>query len=231
MGGASQPFGRVGRGVLLAAAALISPSPAAPAEPCLSYAPAVVDLVGVLQREIFAQAPIEDLFVDPNDPEVGGGDEGSAQETGGTPSPPPPSGEPATGAIVPSPTVTPVDPGFIGPMMPPMVDPVLLRARPIKRPAQTERVWVLVLRPAVCVAADASDQVNVSEKNVRKLQLIMDKDVELTLRPLIKQRVAVRGQLFHAVSRRHYLPVLVNVETVRPPEWIIETPPLPVTPR
>lgn len=51
----------------------------------------------------------------------------------------------------------------------------------------------------------------------------MDKQLEAGLRPLLKDRVVIRGQLFHAILRRHYLPVLINVEDLRAPEWVQDT--------
>lgn len=199
--------------------------------PCLPYAPDVVGISGVLHREAFSQPPIEDLFVSPDDPEVGEPPPDDAPADA-----PPPGGAPPLASAVPPPPSSPspalaADPAFIGPLMPvnatatpivPAIDPVLLRARPAKRPPPGEFVWVLKVRPDICVAADPTDRVNTSEKRVRELQLVLDPDVESSLARLRKKTVVVHGQLFHALSRRHYLPVLINVETIRPPEWTPE---------
>jgi hypothetical protein len=124
----------------------------------------------------------------------------------------------------------------IGPPPPPVAtgpDPVLLRARPVRRPPPREQVWVLTLPKPVCVRADPDDLINTSERNIRKLQLVVDGSLEQGFRQLAKRRVVVRGQLFHATTRRHYLPILVNVEDMRPPEMVEDTtkpPPLPPQP-
>jgi hypothetical protein len=210
--------------------------------PCLNYAPALVAVRGVLQRETFEKPAIEDLFVNPNDPEVGepppapatlpppSASLSSLPPSNGTnppaASPPPSSSSPQSGA-----KLVAVDAGFIGPMMPAdpavvptsmVADATLMRARPVRRPRASEQVWVLTMRPDICVDVDPNDRVNTGEKRVRKLQLVIDRSLEPSLRKLQKTRVVVEGQLFHAVSRMHYLPVLINAATVRPPEWIPE---------
>lgn len=197
-------------------------TPAPVALPCLSYAPTDVDVIGVIQRESFEKPAMEDLFVDPNDPEV---EPISPTSTPGSP----------TASAPPT-----VGPDFIGPMLPANtdeviptmeVDPAMLRAKPVKRPLATETVWVLTLLPNICVDSDPSDKINTPEKRVSKLQLVVDKSTEASLRPLQKKKVLLQGQLFHAVSRGHYLPVLINVATIRPPEWKPEVSELePLTP-
>jgi hypothetical protein len=114
----------------------------------------------------------------------------------------------------------------MGPPIPPELlapDPVLLRARPIPKPQPPEAVWVLTLPKPICVDVETGDLINRPEKNVRQVQLIVDKELEPGLRALVRKRVVVRGQLFHATSRRHYLPVLFTVEDLRPPEWVHDT--------
>ena len=135
------------------------------------------------------------------------------------PTAPPPLPPPAVAAAVPALEV-------IGPPIPPELlapDPVLLRARPVAKPPPPEAVWVLALPKPICIRIEAGDLINQAEKNIRQVQLIVDKELEPGLRPLLKKRVVVRGQLFHATSRRHYLPVLFNVEDLRPPEWVQDT--------
>ena len=82
---------------------------------------------------------------------------------------------------------------------------------------------MLSLPKPICVRADADDLINVSENKIKKLQLVVEADSEAVLGHLIKKRVVVRGQLFHSTSRRHYFPVLMNVEDLRPPEWVQDT--------
>lgn len=248
MPAADSLLARIGGLALLATVLTDVPALAAlPAVPCMSYGPSVVDLEGILQREAFAQQPVEDLFVNPNDLEVMAEPEATAaakanSATTGLPAAttaPAPAG-PGAGAAADSPLTPVVDPAFIGPPMPgssapteaavQAPDPVLLRARPLKRPLRSEQAWVLVLRSSLCVVADPMDRINTTEKKVRKIQLVIAPTDEPALRALQKKKVVARGQLFHAVSRRHYLPVLLNVETIRPPEWIPEPTPLPPLP-
>lgn len=208
-----------------------APAPPPVALPCLSYAPSTVEVIGVLQREAFDKPAMEDLFVDPNDPEVEA-----------TPAAPPPPAATAPAASAP-PTL---GPDFIGPMLPAppgdapqmtIVDPALLRAKPVKRPPATETVWVLMLQPNICVESDPTDKINPTEKRVAKIQLVIDKNDDSAMRALQKKQVLIQGQLFHAVSRGQYLPVLINVATIRPPEWtpaltdVQPLPPLPTIPR
>ncbi|MFO1154154.1 MAG: DUF4431 domain-containing protein [Rhodospirillales bacterium] len=211
----------------------MSSAGAAPA--CFGYAPESIEVIGALGRQSFWPEPISDLFVDPKDVEVDGvpppglasgenltiGATALPQEA--APGSPPP---PLTSAISVS-GANPANPAdFIGPPIPAALlapDPVLLQARPVPKPPLPDSVWVLTLPKPVCVQIEAGDMINQPEKNVRQLQLIMDKELEPGLRPLLKKRVVVRGQLFHATSRRHYLPVLVNVEDLRSPEWVQDT--------
>jgi hypothetical protein len=260
---------------LLPAAGRAAPAPPAP---CLPYAPAVVELIGVLQREGFEQQPLEDLFVDPNDVEVEGtpppGMAAVPPEatTSGPPTPGaarsgpgPTSGSALTPPPVPPPETAPLqarrpedalsstapppaDPALpptdeqaglpwpadaIGPPPPPWPpppDPVLLRARPVKRPLPKEQVWVLTLPKPACLRVEAEDLINKPAKNIRKMQLVVEQSLEPTFRLLAKKRVVVRGQLFYATTRRHYLPILINVEDLRPPEWVQDTTQLPPPP-
>jgi hypothetical protein len=202
---------------------------------CFGYAPDSVELIGALGRQSFSPEPLTDLFVDPNDLEVEGvpppGMAGTAASAaaGDTPAQAVAAGTAQSTSIAPAtPAPGALDPPaeIVGPPIPPELlapDPVLLRARPVPKPPLPEAVWLLTLPKPICVRVEAGDLVNQPEKNVRQLQLIMDKELEPGLRPLLKKRVVVRGQLFHATSRRHYLPVLFNVEDLRPPEWVQDT--------
>lgn len=214
------------------AAPLLGTAFAAGAAPCFGYAPDPVELIGALGRQSFSPEPLTDLFVNPDDLEVEGvpppGLAGVAASATGPPAQAsadaaqPAQVQPA--APPPGALAAPAD--FIGPPIPPELlapDPVLLGARPVPKPPPPEPVWLLTLPKPICLRVAPSDLINVPEKNVRQVQLIMDKELEAALRPLINKRVVVRGQLFHATSRRHYLPVLFNVEDLRPPEWVQDT--------
>jgi hypothetical protein len=201
---------------------------------CFGYAPDPVELIGSLGRQNFAPEPLADLFVDPNDVEVEGtpppGITGTAATATGAGAPVQEGTSTAPAASI-APTIPPPDASepptdIIGPPIPPELlapDPVLLQARPVPKPPPPEPVWLLTLPKPICVRIEAGDLINRPEKNIKQLQLIMDKELEPGLRPLLKKRVVVRGQLFHATSRRHYLPVLFNVEDLRPPEWVQDT--------
>lgn len=250
---------------LPAAAAAARRDPPPPQAPCLTYAPAAVELIGILGREAFDREPIEDLFVDPLDIEVEGTPPAWATPPPAAASPPvaapPPvdaapaaAAPPPAAAVAAAPPAPPLPPAegsaavageaeagmappppwpadAIGPPPPPPgPDPSLLRARPVRRPLPKEQVWVLTLPKPICLRVEADDLINKPAKNIRKMQLVVEKSLEPGFRQLAKKRVVVRGQLFHQTTRRHYLPILINVEDLRPPEMVEDTTQLPPPP-
>lgn len=212
---------------LVAAAGPAEAAKRPPPVPCLSYAPQVVELIGILHRESFEQQPIEDLFVDPNVLEVEGSPPAALlPPAAALPAAPADAGMAEEAAPLP----WPADAIGPPPPPPPPPDPVLMRATPVKRPLPREQVWVLTLPKPACVSVEPGDLINEPVKGIRRMQLVVERSLEPGFRLLLKKRVVVRGQLFHATTRRHYLPILINVEELRPPEMVqdwTQTPPPP----
>jgi hypothetical protein len=82
---------------------------------------------------------------------------------------------------------------------------------------EPETIWVLKLKKAICVLA--SDDINVEEKNVKEIQLVLEAEQYKRYRRLLGQRVAVSGALFHMHTGHHHKTLLLKTDDIRrPPE-------------
>ena len=55
------------------------------------------------------------------------------------------------------------------------------------------------------------DGVDVAKSGIRRIQLLLDEDGYARLRPLLGERVSLRGTLFGAITGHHHTPVLLSV--------------------
>lgn len=86
----------------------------------------------------------------------------------------------------------------------------------VKRGDTPETSWVLHLLKPICVEADGGD-INVSEKGVTDLQLILDQEEFARYRKFVQQkrRVLVNGKLTHAITGHHHTRVLLEVTEIK----------------
>jgi hypothetical protein len=78
-----------------------------------------------------------------------------------------------------------------------------------------ETYWYLFLDNAVCVAQAPADDVNVSEKSIREIQLVLSDKQYQEYKSLIGKRACVVGSLFHAISGHHHRAVLLTVKEMK----------------
>jgi hypothetical protein len=76
-----------------------------------------------------------------------------------------------------------------------------------------ERCWVLYPQKTICVDGDPNNTINVAERNVKSLQLIINGYDKY--RSLLGQKVRVKGELMHAITGHHHTSVLINVKEIR----------------
>lgn len=81
---------------------------------------------------------------------------------------------------------------------------------------EPETVWVLALEKPVCVDGANGDDTNVSERGVRRLQLVLSRDQYAAYGSLLGMKVRVCGTLFHAITGHHHTSVLITVSRIEP---------------
>lgn len=74
-----------------------------------------------------------------------------------------------------------------------------------------EVCWVLLLDSPACVEGAKGDEVNVSEGDLRDMQLVLSKEQYGRYKDMVGKKVVVTGTLFHAVTGHHFTTVLVTV--------------------
>ena len=83
----------------------------------------------------------------------------------------------------------------------------------VRRGDQPEVSWVLVLARPVCVTGN-TDDINVAERRVTDLQLILTPEEYKQFRRFVGRRARVRGTLTHAHTGHHHTPVLLDVSSI-----------------
>ena len=84
----------------------------------------------------------------------------------------------------------------------------------IERGDRPETYWILQLETPICVSRDTSSELNVSENNIKELQLVLNEDEYSKHSNFLKIRVAVKGTLFHGFSGHHNTHVLITVNDI-----------------
>lgn len=87
--------------------------------------------------------------------------------------------------------------------------------RSISRGDNPETAWLLVLAQPVCVDEDkAEPDLGPSQKDVRRVQLVLDEKAYTTHKDLVGKRIVATGTLFGAHTGHHHTPVLLTVGTL-----------------
>jgi hypothetical protein len=81
----------------------------------------------------------------------------------------------------------------------------------IKEGDEIEIYWILKLSKPVCVIGTTGDDINTSENNIDKLQLILTDGQYKNYLGFIGHEVVVSGTLFHSHTAHHKTIVLINV--------------------
>jgi hypothetical protein len=86
----------------------------------------------------------------------------------------------------------------------------------IKRGDRKETAIILALVTSACTTGNDPNEVDVPERDIREMQLVVRKSEDLKIvRRFMGKRVAVTGTLFHAITGHHRTKVLVDVTTIR----------------
>src|SRR5262245_44577424 len=86
----------------------------------------------------------------------------------------------------------------------------------IKRGDRKETAIILALVTGACTTGNDSNGVDVPERDIREMQLVVGKSEDWKIvRRFRGKRVAVTGTLFHAITGHHRTKVLVDVTTIR----------------
>ena len=81
-------------------------------------------------------------------------------------------------------------------------------------------IWLLKLESPICVDEDkAQPDLNPSRKNVRKVQLVLNKEHDERANALRGKRVVATGTLFGAHTGHHHTSVLLTVTYLDLPHW------------
>jgi Domain of unknown function (DUF4431) len=80
---------------------------------------------------------------------------------------------------------------------------------------KAETYWFLKLQTPVDIDADKAVPVNEQERNISKIQLVLDHVQYKKWKSQLKKRVTVTGTLFHRWNAHHHAPVLMIVQNVR----------------
>lgn len=85
---------------------------------------------------------------------------------------------------------------------------------------KVETFWLLKLDSPICVAQDRADpDLNPGQKNVREVQLVLNKDESERLNALLGKRIVATGTLFGAITGHHHTPVLLTVTYLDVSHW------------
>ena len=85
----------------------------------------------------------------------------------------------------------------------------------VKEGDTPEVAWILQLAKAVCVNANAADELNnQKETGVTRVHLALDQADYSRYRALLHKAVVVQGTLFHAITMHHRTAVLLRVGSI-----------------
>lgn len=91
------------------------------------------------------------------------------------------------------------------------LDGQLTRRAVVDASEQKEMIWLVKLRSAQCVAADAENEMNPAIESVSEVQLVLTAEQMRRARPLLNQKITVAGTLFAAHTQHHFTEVLMIV--------------------
>jgi hypothetical protein len=82
----------------------------------------------------------------------------------------------------------------------------------IRKGDRAETSWFLNLASPICVNQDKSEpDLNPENKNIRRVQLVLDAEAYDRYKPLLGQQVVAKGMLFGSRTGHHHTPVLLTV--------------------
>jgi len=83
---------------------------------------------------------------------------------------------------------------------------------------KAETTWLLDLDSPICVNQDTAEpDLNPSQRNVRRVQLVLDQRTYERYKALLGRRVVATGSLFGAHTAHHHTPVLLTVSNLEQP--------------
>ena len=80
---------------------------------------------------------------------------------------------------------------------------------------QKETIYVLRLKTPVCVNADANNEYNPKQNEIKDIQLAFDAEKLKSSRPLLNKNVSVSGTLFGEHTQHHFTKVLMMVSEIK----------------
>jgi len=90
----------------------------------------------------------------------------------------------------------------------------------IRKGDEAETYWLLNLDSPICVNEDkAEPDLNQAQKNVRRVQLVLDQGAYEEFKAQLGSRVVATGSLFGAHTGHHHTPVLLRVNSLEHPHW------------
>jgi len=90
----------------------------------------------------------------------------------------------------------------------------------IRKGDKAETVWLVTLDSPICINQDeAEPDRNPSQKNVRKVELVLNKEDGERAKALLGKRVVATGSLFGAHTGHHHTPILLTVTYLDLPHW------------
>jgi hypothetical protein len=85
---------------------------------------------------------------------------------------------------------------------------------------EAETFWLLKLKSPICIDEDkTAPDLNPSQKHVRTVQLVLNKEDGERVRDLLGKRVVATGTLLGAHTGHHHTPVLLTVTFIDRPRW------------
>jgi len=92
--------------------------------------------------------------------------------------------------------------------------------RDTRKGDEAEIVWLVTLDSPICMnQGQAAPDLNPSQKNVRKVQLVLNKEDGERAKALLGKRVVATGSLFGAHTGQHHTPVLLTVTYLDLSRW------------
>jgi uncharacterized protein DUF4431 len=85
---------------------------------------------------------------------------------------------------------------------------------------EADTVWLVKLDRPICIKQDgAKPDLYPSQKNVRRVQLVLTKEDGERAKTLLGKRVVATGLLFAAHTGQYHMPVLLKVTYLDLPRW------------
>ena len=90
----------------------------------------------------------------------------------------------------------------------------------IRKGDQPETYWLLKLDSPICVNEDkAAPDLNLAQKNVRSVELVLDRGAYDKFKTLLGKRVVAAGSLFGGFTGHHNTLVLLKVTNLEQAHW------------